>query len=101
MNDESDYEFYKLRKHTKTYISKVFAFNGLNPEHIRHVRMVMEGSDTLHLGEIEGALCLRLTGNTRKTQVSALVTQDDKKIKRLTLQTFRTEGGMVIVRPNR
>ena len=40
-----------------------------------------------------GAGCLRLTGNVRKTQVSALITQDDKGIKRLTLQTFKTRAG--------
>jgi hypothetical protein len=55
--------------------------------------MVIEGNDQLHLGEVEGAICLRLTGNTRKTQVSAIITQDDKNIKRLTLQTFKTRAG--------
>lgn len=38
-------------------------------------------------------MCLRLTGNIRKTQVSALITQDDKKIRRLTFQTFKTRAG--------
>lgn len=93
MSDESEYDFFKLRKETKTYISKVFTFNERNPERIRQVRMVVDGSDQIHLGEIDGAMCLRLTGNTRKTQISALVTQDDKKIKRLTLQTFKTRAG--------
>ena len=55
--------------------------------------MVVEGSDSVRLGEIEGVMCLRLTGNIRKTQVSALVTQDDKGIKRITLQTFKEVGG--------
>lgn len=90
MNNESDYEYFKLRKQAKTYISKVFSFNERNPERIRQVRMVIEGNDRVHLAEIEGAMCLRLTGNIRKTQVTALITQDDKKIKRLTLQTFKT-----------
>ncbi len=93
MSDESDYEYFKLRKQAKTYISKVFSFNERNPERIRQVRMVIEGNDRVHLAEIEGAMCLRLTGNIRKTQVTALITQDDKKIKRLTLQTFKTRAG--------
>src|SRR5258708_4271818 len=93
MSDESEYEFFKPRKQAKTYISKVFTFNQLNPERVRQVRMVVEGNDRIHLGELEGAMCLRLTGNVRKTQVSALITQDDKKIKRLTLQTFKTRAG--------
>jgi hypothetical protein len=93
MSDLDDYEFFKLRKESKTYITKVFAFNAYNPERVRQVRMVLEGSDRLRLGEIEGALCLRLTGNVKKTQVSALITQDDKKVKRITLQTFKTRVG--------
>jgi len=93
MSDESEYKFYKLRKVAKTYISKVFSFNERNLERRRNVKIVFEGSDQLRLGEIEGRLCLRLTGNTRKTQVSALVSQDDKKIKRLTLQAFKPRAG--------
>lgn len=90
MSDENEYDFFRLRKDAKTYISKVFTFNAWNLERVRHVTMVIEGSDQVILGEIEGAMCLRLTGTTRKTQVSAIITQDDKKIKRLTLQTFKT-----------
>lgn len=93
MGDESEYGFFKLRKQAKTYISKVFTFNAQNTERVRHVRMVNEGSDRVHLGEIDGAVCLRLTGNTRKTQVTALITQDDQKIKRLSIQTFKTRAG--------
>lgn len=93
MSDESEYEFFKLRKQSKTYISKVFTFNGQNPEPLRNVKMVFEGNDKVLVGEVEAAMCLRLTGNVRKTQVSALVTQDDKNIKRITLQTFKTRAG--------
>lgn len=93
MSDLDEHEFFKLRKEAKTYISRVFTFKGSNTERLRHVKMVIEGTDRLHLGEIAGVLCLRLTGNIRKTQVSALVTQDDKGVKRLTLQTFRETGG--------
>ena len=45
MNGESEYEFFKLRKQAKTYISKVFSFNERNLERVRQVRMVIEGSD--------------------------------------------------------
>jgi hypothetical protein len=93
MSDESEYDFFKLRKEAKTYISKVFTFNASSTEHLRQVKMVIEGNDSIHLGEINGALCIRLTGNVRKTQVSALITQDNKGIKRLTLQTFKETGG--------
>lgn len=95
MSDYSEYEFFKLRKEAKTYISRVFSFNERNPERVRQVKMVLEGCDRLHLGEIEGALCLRLTGEKRKTQVSALVTQDEKGVKRLTLQTFKSRGDWI------
>uniref|UniRef100_B0SW48 Shedu protein SduA C-terminal domain-containing protein n=1 Tax=Caulobacter sp. (strain K31) TaxID=366602 RepID=B0SW48_CAUSK len=93
MSDHDDHEFFKLRKDGKTYLSKVFQWSGQTAERIRHVRMVFEGSDEQHLGEIEGALCLRLTGETRKTQVTALVSQDANEIKRLTLQTFKARPG--------
>ena len=92
MPDKSDFDFFDLRKEGKIFISKVFSFNAKNPERIRHVRMVLENSDSIQLGEIEGALCLRLSGNTRKTQVTALITQDEKRVKRLSLQTFKTFG---------
>jgi len=93
MSDQDDYDFFKLRKEAKTYISKVFAYNGRSAERIRHVRMVHEGSDSLLFGEIEGAMCLRLNGEKRKTQVTALVTQDDKQVRRITLQTFQSRAG--------
>lgn len=93
MSQDGDYEFFKLRKAAKTYISKVFTFNERNSERVRWVRMVVEGNDEIHLGEIDGVMCLRLTGNSRKTQVSALITQDHKQIKRLTLQTFKSRAG--------
>jgi len=88
-----DHEFFKLRKESKTYISKVFTFNERDTDRLRQIRMVLEGSDSLHLGEIEGSLCLRLSGNKRKTQVTALVSQDDKNVRRLTLQTFQSRSG--------
>ena len=88
--DEDEKYFYKIRKEGKTYISKVFEFNALNPVRIRNIRMVMEGSDSLHFGELEGAMCLRLTGEKRKTQVTALVSQDDQKIQRLSLQKYQS-----------
>jgi hypothetical protein len=90
MTDES--EFFKLRKAGKTYISKVFSYNERSTDRLRQVRMVFEGSDSLHLGEIEAALCLRLSGEKRKTQVTAIISQDDKKIRRLTFQTFQSRA---------
>lgn len=54
--------------------------------------MVLEGCDSLQLGEIEGAMCLRLSGEKRKTQITALVTQDDKQVRRITLHTFKSRG---------
>ena len=45
------------------------------------------------MGEVENAICLRLTGEKRKTQVIAMVTQDHKKRRRLSLQTFKSGAG--------
>lgn len=91
MSGEDDYGFFKARKDTKTYLTKVFSFPS-SAERIRNVRIVSSSSDSVLLGEIEGAMCLRVTGNARKTQVTALITQDDKKVKRLSLQTFKTRA---------
>src|SRR5277367_1512271 len=93
MIDDDEYEYFNLRKQTKTYISKVFTFNQWDTERVRNVRIVMEGNDQILLGEIEGAMCLRLTGDKRKTQVTAVVTQDHKEIRRLSLQTFKSRAG--------
>ena len=93
MSTEDDYEYFKLRKAAKTYISKVFTKGAINPTPVRLVRMIQEGSDEVHLCEIEGSMCLRLTGDTRKTQITALVTQDDKKVRRLSFQTFKPRAG--------
>jgi hypothetical protein len=93
MTDDNDLNFFKMRQAGKTYVSKVFSFGAQNPEAIRNVRMVLEGSDKVVFGEINGALCLRLTGETRKTQVTALISQDDKGVKRLSLQTFKSRSG--------
>ncbi|TPE52747.1 Shedu immune nuclease family protein [Amaricoccus solimangrovi] len=91
MDDE--YTFFRLRKAARTYISKVFTYGGQATERLRNVRMVMEGSDILHLGEVEGAMCLRLSGDKRKTQVTAVITQDDKAVRRITLQSFQSRKG--------
>ncbi|HEV7253685.1 MAG TPA: Shedu immune nuclease family protein [Mesorhizobium sp.] len=85
-----DYRFFQLRQAARTYISKVFGRGADTTDRLRNVRIVMEGSDILHLGEVEGALCLRLSGEKRKTQVTAVVTQDDKAVRRLTLQSFQS-----------
>ena len=93
MSDVEDYEYFKLRKEGKTYISKLFFWNERDTEGKRNVTMVLEGSDSLKYGEIQGAMCLRLTGDKRKTQITALVTQDDQDTRRITLQTFRPRAG--------
>ena len=88
-----DAKFFELRKEGMTYLSKVFVQGTSTPQRLRLVRAVFEGTERAVLGEVEGALCLRLTGDQRKTQVSALVSQDDAGIKRVTLQTFKSRAG--------
>lgn len=86
----SEEKFFQLRKVGKTYISKVFTWGAHTTEKLRNVRIVMEGSDEVNLGEIDGAMCLRMSGEKRKTQITAVVTQDEKAVRRLTLQSFQT-----------
>jgi hypothetical protein len=92
MRDQDDYGFFRLRKQGKTYISKVFTFDERSTDRLRQIRIVHEGSDSLLLGEIDGAMCLRLSGAKHKTQVTALVSQDHKEVRRITLQTFKSRS---------
>lgn len=92
MSDD-DAKFFELRKEGKVYLSKVFEHGSINPERRRLIRSVIEGTENLLLGEIEGSMCLRVTGEKRKTQVTVLVSQDDGGIRRLTLETFKNRAG--------
>ena len=88
MNDDQDDKFYfDLRKEGKIYVSKAFTFPFKNEE-MRNLHIVFEDSDLVVAGEINGVLSLRQTHN-EKQQVLVLLTQDDKKIKRITLQKFK------------
>ncbi len=87
MSEEHDDKyFFNLRKEGKIYISKVFTFP-FKTEEMRNVHIVFENSDLVVAGEIDGCLSLRRTPQGKK-QIVALVSQDDKKVKRLTLQNF-------------
>ena len=87
MSDDRDAEFFHMRKQGKTYLTKTFRWRGHN-EIDRFFRMVFDGSDEQLLGELDGALCLRVSSQ-RKNQVTALVSQDTKGIKRLSFQSYR------------
>ena len=91
--DNEDAKYFELRKQGKTYLSKVFVQGAINPERVRLANAVLEGTGRAVLGEVKGALCLRLTGDQRKTQVTALISQDDAHVKRLTIQTFKSRAG--------
>lgn len=90
---DDDAKYFELRREGKTYLSKVFTHGTVIEERRRLAHAVFEGTERAVIGEIEGALCIRLTGNQRKTQVTALISQDDKKVRRLTLQTFGSRVG--------
>lgn len=92
MNDD-DAKFFELRKEGKAYLTKVFSQGAITPEKRRLIRWVIEGTERVLIGEVEGAMCLRLSGEKRKTQVTALVSQDDGGIRRVTLETFQSRAG--------
>lgn len=64
---DDDAKFFELRKEGKAYLTKVFTHGSITPERRRLVRSVIEGSERVLFGEIQGAMCLRLTGEKRKT----------------------------------
>lgn len=90
---DEDAKYFQLRKEGKIYLSKVFSRDAVTDQRRRLVHAVFDGTERAVAGEVEGALCLRLTGDQRKTQVTALVSQDDAGIKRVTLQTFKSRAG--------
>lgn len=83
---KTDEEFFKLRKEGKIYISKVFKLSN-NSTETRNVKIVFENSSVVIAGEINGALTLR-ESSKKKQQICVLISQDDKQIKKLTLQRF-------------
>jgi Domain of unknown function (DUF4263) len=83
---KTDFDFYKIRKEGKIFISKVFKFPN-SQEEIRNVHIVFENSNIVLTGEIDGHLALRQSPK-KKQQVTVIISQDDKKIKKLTLQRF-------------
>lgn len=90
---DDDAEFFELRKEGTAYLSKVFTHGSINPERRRLIRGVIEGTERVLLGEIEGSMCHRITGEKRKTQVTALVSQDGGGVRRVTLETFQNRAG--------
>lgn len=90
---KDDAKFFELRQEGKAYLTKVFVQGSINPERRRLIRGVIGGTERVLLGEIEGSMCLRITGEKRKTQVTALVSQDDGGIRRVTLETFQNRSG--------
>jgi len=56
MNDE-DAKFFELRKEGKAYLTKVFTHGSITPERRRLIRSVIEGTERVLLGEVEGAMC--------------------------------------------
>lgn len=91
--DDEGAKYFELRKEGKTYFGKVFVHGATVTERRRFTHAVFDGTERAVLGEVEGALCLRVTGDKRKTQVSAVISQDDAGVRRLTLQTFKERAG--------
>lgn len=85
-NPHTDFDFYQIRKEGKIYISKAFKLSQ-NSTETRNVKIVFEDSNIVIAGEVNGVLTLRQSPK-KKQQVSVFVSQDDKQIKRLTLQRF-------------
>lgn len=82
----SEQEFFNLRREGKIYISKAFKLSS-NSTETRNVKIVFDNSTTVILGELNGILTLRQSSK-KKQQICVLINQDDRKIKRLTLQRF-------------
>lgn len=83
---KTESDFFQLRKECKIYVSKAFKRSESSIE-TRFVKIVFENSSIVLAGEIEGILTLRQS-EKKKQQVAVIISQDDKNIRRLTLQRF-------------
>lgn len=93
----SNSDYFRNYREGKIYLSKAFTWHQNDKEAKRNISIVISNEDQVALGEVEGAFCLRLTGEKRKTGVVATITQDGNAIRRLQIQTFKDFGGEAII----
>ncbi|MFS2327620.1 hypothetical protein U2P60_19780 [Brucella sp. H1_1004] len=74
----------ELHKERKEFLCKIFKYDSINLERRRLIRNVVEKTENLLLGKVEGQMCLRVSVQKRKTQGTVLINQDDGEIRRLT-----------------
>ncbi|MDP1702104.1 MAG: DUF4263 domain-containing protein [Aestuariivirga sp.] len=87
LTSEDDKYYFDLRKAGKIYVSKLFRYSEVDVP-IRNVKIVFDDADDLDFGEIKGALQIRIS-TKGKNQVAAIVSQDSKKINRISLVSYR------------
>jgi hypothetical protein len=92
-NDElKDFEYFKLRKVDKLYISKVFpykTFGGKIPNKARYINKVFEKEEENEFVKVKGEIVLR-SSPTGRDQVSVILVEDEKHKKMsFVLQKFR------------
>jgi hypothetical protein len=83
--------FYELRKESKIYVSKLFKYSEQDLP-VRKLTIVFENAEDVEFGEFEGAHQIRITPK-QKNQITAVVFQDTKKIRRLCFTSFRKRKG--------
>ncbi len=86
-HSDEDKHFFDLRKEGKIYVSKLFKYSETDVP-IRNVRIVFEDADKIEFAEVQNALQIRIS-RKGKNQVAAIVFQDNKKISRVSLVSFR------------
>ena len=91
-DDLKDFEYFKLRKLDKLYVSKVFpykSFGGNIPKDARYIKKVFEKEEETEFVKVKGEIVLRSSPSGRD-QVSVMLVEDEKsKQMSFTLQKFR------------
>ncbi|NQU55535.1 MAG: DUF4263 domain-containing protein [Bacteroidetes bacterium] len=91
-DDFKDYEYFKLRKLDKIYVSKVFpfkSFSGNIPQKSRYIKKVFEKAEDNEFVKVKGEIVLR-SSPTGRDQVSVFLVDDgDGKQMSFILQKFR------------
>jgi hypothetical protein len=93
-SDEDRY-YFDLRKEGKIYVSGLFKYSETDVP-IRNVRIVFEDADTIEFAEVQSALQIRISPKG-KNQVAAIVFQDNKKINRVSLVSFKEKKNGLFV----
>ncbi len=95
MENYSEYDYFKLRKLDKIYVSKVFphkTFQGKELKEERFVRKVFEKSEENEFVKVNGEIVLRSSATGRDQVTATVITDEESMAMSFVLQKFRNNA---------